>query len=156
MRISKQTKKTTLAQQGRYLLICLLSMMLLFLAGSMIILNRTQRQVYERLEEISKLYTDELDHRFFRISRNLFSTVMDSSNPDSDFWKYMDLMEKDQYEEYVITQLRKKYVSAAWDFGTNYNVFLYTQKDESLYQLSISSDGLYACLLYTSDAADEL
>ena len=47
MRISKQRKKTTLAQQGRYLLICLLSMMLLFLAGSMIILNRTQRQVYE-------------------------------------------------------------------------------------------------------------
>ena len=43
MRISKQRKKTTLAQQGRYLLICLLSMMLLFLAGSMIILNRTQR-----------------------------------------------------------------------------------------------------------------
>ena len=99
MRISKQTKKTTLAQQGRYLLICLLSMLLLFLAGSVLILNRTQQQVYEQLEEISKLYTDELDHRFFRISRNLFSTVMDSSNPDSAFWKYMDLMEKDQYEE---------------------------------------------------------
>lgn len=47
MRISKQTKKTTLAQQGRYLLICLLSMLLLFLAGSVLILNRTQRQVYE-------------------------------------------------------------------------------------------------------------
>lgn len=44
MRISKQTKKTTLAQQGRYLLICLLSMLLLFLAGSVLILNRTQRQ----------------------------------------------------------------------------------------------------------------
>ena len=42
MRISKQTKKTTLAQQGRYLLICLLSMLLLFLAGSVLILNRTQ------------------------------------------------------------------------------------------------------------------
>lgn len=65
MRISKQRKKTTLAQQGRYLLICLLSMMLLFLAGSMIILNRTQRQVYEQVEEVSKLYTDELDNRFF-------------------------------------------------------------------------------------------
>ena len=65
MRISKQTKKTTLAQQGRYLLICLLSMLLLFLAGSVLILNRTQRQVYEQLEEISKLYTDELDNRFF-------------------------------------------------------------------------------------------
>ena len=73
MHISKQTKKTTLAQQGRYLLICLLSMLLLFLAGSVLILNRTQRQVYEQLEEISKLYTDELDNRFFRISRNLFS-----------------------------------------------------------------------------------
>ena len=63
MRISKQTKKTTLAQQGRYLLICLLSMLLLFLAGSVLILNRTQRQVYEQLEEISKLYTDELEDR---------------------------------------------------------------------------------------------
>lgn len=46
MRISKQTKKTTLAQQGRYLLICLLSMLLLFLAGSVLILNRTQRGRY--------------------------------------------------------------------------------------------------------------
>ena len=152
MRISKQTKKTTLAQQGRYLLICLLSMLLLFLAGSVLILNRTQQQVYEQLEEISKLYTDELDNRFFRISRNLFSTVMDSSNPDSAFWKYMDLMEKDQYEEYVITQLRRNYVSAAWNFGTDYNVFLYTQKDESLYQLSISSDGLYAVDPYLQEA----
>ena len=152
MRISKQTKKTTLAQQGRYLLICLLSMLLLFLAGSVLILNRTQRQVYEQLEEISKLYTDELDNRFFRISRNLFSTVMDSSNPDSAFWKYMDLMEKDQYEEYVITQLRRNYASAAWDFGTDYNVFLYTQKDDSLYQLSISSDGLYAVDPYLQEA----
>ena len=86
MRISKQTKKTTLAQQGRYLLICLLSMLLLFLAGSVLILNRTQRQVYEQLEEISKLYTDELDNRFFRISRNLLSTVMDRTNPDSALW----------------------------------------------------------------------
>ena len=137
MRISKQTKKTTLAQQGRYLLICLLSMLLLFLAGSVLILNRTQRQVYEQLEEISKLYTDELDNRFFRISRNLFSTVMDGSN---------------QYEEYVITQLRRNYVSAAWDFGTDYNVFLYTQKDDSLYQLSISSDGLYAVDPYLQEA----
>ena len=50
MHISKQTKKTTLAQQGRYLLICLLSMLLLFLAGSVLILNRTQQQVYEQLE----------------------------------------------------------------------------------------------------------
>ena len=145
-------KDQELAQQGRYLLICLLSMLLLFLAGSVLILNRTQRQVYEQLEEISKLYTDELDNRFFRISRNLFSTVMDGSNPDSAFWKYMDLMEKDQYEEYVITQLRRNYVSAAWDFGTDYNVFLYTQKDDSLYQLSISSDGLYAVDPYLQEA----
>ena len=64
----------------------------------------------------------------------------------------MDLMEKDQYEEYVITQLRKKYVSAAWDFGTDYNVFLYTKKDESLYQLSISSDGFYAIDPYLQEA----
>ena len=77
---------------------------------------------------------------------------MDSSNPDSAFWKYMDLMEKDQYEEYVITQLRRNYVSAAWDFGTDYNVFLYTQKDDSLYQLSISSDGLYAVDPYLQEA----
>ena len=122
MRISKQTKKTTLAQQGRYLLICLLSMLLLFLARSVLILNRTQRQVYEQLEEISKLYTDELDNRFFRISRNLFSTVMDSSNPDSAFWKYMDLMDKDQYEEYVITQLRILLIFPCWIFTCKFSI----------------------------------
>ncbi len=46
----------------------------------------------------------------------------------------------------------RKYVSAAWDFGTNYNVFLYTKKDESLYQLSISSDGFYAIDPYLQEA----
>ena len=108
-------------------------MLLLFLAGSVLILNRTQRQVYEQLEEISKLYTDELDNRFFRISRNLFSTVMDSSNPDSAFWKYMDLMEKDQYEEYVITQLRRNYVSAAWDFGNGLQCFFSIRRRMTAY-----------------------
>ena len=34
MRISKHAKKTTLAQQGAYLFDCLLSMLLLFSAGS--------------------------------------------------------------------------------------------------------------------------
>ena len=34
MHISKQTKKTTLAQQGRYLLICLLSMHCFFWLGA--------------------------------------------------------------------------------------------------------------------------
>ena len=137
MHISKQTKKTTLAQQGRYLLICLLSMLLLFLAGSVLILNRTQRQVYEQLEEISKLYTDELDNRFFRISRNLSSTVMDSSNPDSAFWKYMDLMEKDQYEELCHHTAAKELCICSVGFRNGLQCFLYTQKDESLYQLSI-------------------
>ena len=115
-------------------------------------MNRTQEQVYEQMRELSKLYTDELDNRFLRISRNLFSTVMDSSNPDSSFWKYMNLMEKDQYEEYVIGQLRNRYVSAAWDFGTDYNIFLYTEKDNNLYQLSISSDGSYQIDSYLQEA----
>lgn len=53
---------------------------------------------------------------------------MDGSNPDSAFWKYMDLMEKDQYEEYVITQLRRNYVSAAWVLERIINVFLYTRR----------------------------
>ena len=123
MHISKGAKKTTLAQQSRYLLFILLGMLLLFLGGSIMILDRTQKQVYEQLEELSTLYTDELDNRFLRISRNLFTTIMDSSNPDSAFWKYMDLMETDQYTEYVITQLRNNYVSAAWNFGTDYNIF---------------------------------
>lgn len=150
--MTKDSRKTTLAQQSRYLLCMLLVMFLLFLGGGGFLLNRTQEQVYEQMRELSKLYTDELDNRFLRISRNLFSTVMDSSNPDSSFWKYMNLMEKDQYEEYVIGQLRNRYVSAAWDFGTDYNIFLYTEKDNNLYQLSISSDGSYQIDSYLQEA----
>ena len=149
---TKKRRKTTIAQQSRYLLCMLLAILLFFLGGGILILNRTQQQVYEQLGELSTLYTDELDNRFLRISRDLFSTVMDSSNPDSAFWKYMDLMETDQYTEYVITQLRNDYVSAAWDFGTDYNIFLYTKADENLYQLSIPSTGLYTINPYLKES----
>ena len=52
MHISKGAKKTTLAQQSRYLLFILLGMLLLFLGGSIMILDRTQKQVYEQLEGV--------------------------------------------------------------------------------------------------------
>lgn len=148
----KEKRKTTLAQQSRYLLCMLLIILLFFLGGGILILNRTQKQVYEQLQEVSELYTNELDNRFLRISRNLFSTVMDSSNPDSLFWNYMKLIEKDQYEEYVIGKLRDRYVSSAWDFGTDYNIFLYLQEDDNLYQLSISSEGSYQIDPYLQEA----
>lgn len=152
MRVLKRARKTTLAQQSRYLMCMLLVILLFFLGGGILILNRTQKQVYEQMEELSELYTEELDNRFLRISRNLFSTIMDSGNPDSSFWNYMNLMEQDQYEEYVIGQLRNHYVSAAWDFGTDYNIFLYIQKDDNLYQLSISSEGSYQISPYLQEA----
>ena len=47
------------------------------------------------------------------------------------------------YTEYAIGKLREEYFSSAWEYGTEYRIFLYTHDTDKLYQLSLSSDGNY-------------
>ena len=92
---------------------------------------------------MAQLYAQELDNRFLRISRNLFSTIMDTNETNSTFWGNVNLMKNGDYSEYAIGKLREEYFSSAWEYGTEYRIFLYTHDTDKLYQLSLSSDGNY-------------
>lgn len=91
MRIPEHRR--TLAQQVKKLLVLLLVMIIGYMTGSILILQNIREQTIQEMGQMSELYTNELDDRFLRISRSLFSTIVKKNQPDSVFWKYVGQME---------------------------------------------------------------
>ena len=139
----KRRKKKSLAQQSKQILILMTVILVIILGGCTYVLNKTSGQIYEQMSQMAQLYAQELDNRFLRISRNLFSTIMDTNETNSTFWGNVNLMKNGDYSEYAIGKLREEYFSSAWEYGTEYRIFLYTHDTDKLYQLSLSSDGNY-------------
>ena len=139
----KRGKKKSLVQQSKYVLGILMMMMLVIMSGCIYVLKETSRQIYEQMDQMSDLYTEELDNRFLRISRKLFSTIMDTNEKNSMFWKNVEYLQDGVYSEYAIGKLREQYLSSAWEYGTDYRILLYDKKNDDMYQLSISSEGNY-------------
>ena len=139
----KRRKKKSLAQQSKQILILMTVILVIILGGCTYVLNKTSGQIYEQMSQMAQLYAQELDNRFLRISRNLFSTIMDTNETNSTFWGNVNLMKNGDYTEYAIGKLREEYFSSAWEYGTEYRIFLYTHDTDKLYQLSMSSDGNY-------------
>ena len=139
----KRRKKKSLAQQSKQILILMTVILVIILGGCTYVLNKTSGQIYEQMSQMAQLYAQELDNRFLRISRNLFSAIMDTNETNSTFWGNVNLMKNGDYSEYAIGKLREEYFSSAWEYGTEYRIFLYTNDTDKLYQLSLSSDGNY-------------
>lgn len=149
---SRQKRQKTLAQQARLLLCVLLTMLAVYTAGCVLILERVRSQAMREVDEMARLYTNELDHRFLRISRSLFQTMMQKSQPDSQFWKYLNMIdEKDQPDSYAVTKLRELTLSGIWEYGVDYQLFIYLAESDQYYQLSIAADGSYT----TSEALQQ-
>ena len=74
----KRRKKKSLAQQSKQILILMTVILVIILGGCTYVLNKTSGQIYEQMSQMAQLYAQELDNRFLRISRNLFSTIMDT------------------------------------------------------------------------------
>lgn len=139
----RKGKKKSLIQQSKYVLGILTVMLVVIVSGCIYVLGKTSQQIYEQMDQMSDLYTEELDSRFLRISRNLFSTIMDTNEKNSTFWKNVEYLQDGMHEEYAIGQLREQYLSSAWEYGTDYRILLYNKKLDSMYQLSLSSEGSY-------------
>ena len=75
----KRRKKKSLAQQSKQILILMTVILVIILGGCTYVLNKTSGQIYEQMSQMAQLYAQELDNRFLRISRNLFSTIMDTN-----------------------------------------------------------------------------
>ena len=82
----KRRKKKSLAQQSKQILILMTVILVIILGGCTYVLNKTSGQIYEQMSQMAQLYAQELDNRFLRISRNLFSTIMDTNETNSTFW----------------------------------------------------------------------
>lgn len=119
----KKTKKKSLAQQSKQILILMTVILVIILGGCTYVLNKTSGQIYEQMSQMAQLYAQELDNRFLRISRNLFSTIMDTNETNSTFWGNVNLMKNGDYSEYAIGKLREEYFSSAWEYGTEYRIF---------------------------------
>ena len=96
----KRRKKKSLAQQSKQILILMTVILVIILGGCTYVLNKTSGQIYEQMSQMAQLYAQELDNRFLRISRNLFSTIMDTNETNSTFWGNVNLMKNGDYSEY--------------------------------------------------------
>ena len=81
-------KQRTMTQQMKLLLVVLLLILAVYITGSLLVLGQIRRRALRDMDEMSTLYTNELDNRFLRISRKLFSTIMEKRQPGSVFWNY--------------------------------------------------------------------
>ena len=119
----KRRKKKSLAQQSKQILILMTVILVIILGGCTYVLNKTSGQIYEQMSQMAQLYAQELDNRFLRISRNLFSTIMDTNETNSTFWGNVNLMKNGDYSEYAIGKLREEYFSSAWNMERNTGFF---------------------------------
>ena len=140
---SEQRKQRTLAQQTKYLLGGLLLILFLYFLGSIYMLGKVRNQALQEMNQLSKLYTNELDSRFLRIGRRIYSTVMDKNKSDSTFWKYVDMMSDESYKAYAMGKLREEFLSSLWEYGSDYHMFLYLREKNGFYPLSITDEGNY-------------
>lgn len=144
MGILRRRGKQTVAHQVKWLMAVWLLVMVIYAAGSLTVLGRIRTQLLRETDQMSQLYTNELDQRFLRISRNLFFTMQGKNRPDSEFWKYTNLLlEEGELPVYPINRLREILFPAVWDYGTEYQLFIYLETKNQFYTISLNSEGSY-------------
>lgn len=133
-----------MASQMKIILLVLLLILSAYIAGSVIIQGRIRQQALQDMDEMSELYTNELDSRFLRISRKLFSTIMERRQTESVFWNYVNIiLEDDENIDYPLSRLRELYLSGIWEYGQEYQMFLYLSEKDEYWHLSLTPEGAY-------------
>lgn len=143
MRIPRHRIQRTMAQQVKRVLVVLVLVLIVYIVGSLLLLNRERALAIQELNQMSELYTSELDNRFQRVSRRLFSLMMEKNQPTSVFWNYVNLMDEEYDLDYPLVKLRENFLSSAWEYGQEYCFFLYLEDKERYFRLSIDSEGSY-------------
>ncbi len=156
MKIPEHRKQRSMAQQVKKLLLGLLLILAVYMAGTVLVLGKLREQTLKDMDEMSTLYTNELDNRFLRISRKLFSTIMERRQDDSVFWNYVNLMLEDEGNiEYPVSRLRDLYLSSIWEYGQEYQLFLYLTEQDQYWHLTLTSDGGHTVSREIQDAMKE-
>lgn len=144
MFFSRDRNRKNMAQQMKGILLILMIVLITYVTVCTMLLERISNQAIKEMSEMSGLYTDELDNRFFRISRCLFSYMMDKSQLNSAFWKNVELIKNSGYSaesDYAVSELRTVALSYAWEYGTEYQFFLYLKDEDRFIKLSLAEEG---------------
>ena len=126
------------------ILIILMVVLAVYAGVSAMLLERTRKQAIQEMDEMSKLYTDELDNRFLRISRSLFSNIMEKNQGYSVLGDYIETMEHSGDPVKInnaVSNLRRICLSYAWEYGTEYHFFLYLKKNDMFTMLTMTGVG---------------
>ena len=143
MQIPRHRIQRTMAQQVKRVLAVLVLVLMVYIMGSILLLGRERTLAIQELDQMSELYTSELDNRFQRVSRRLFSLMMEKNQPTSVFWNYVNMMDEEYDLDYPLVKLRENFLSSAWEYGQEYCFFLYLEDKERYFRLSIDSEGSY-------------
>ncbi|MCA5963372.1 histidine kinase [Blautia sp. RD014234] len=133
-----------MAQQMKAILIILMVVLAVYAGVSAMLLERTRKQAIQEMDEMSKLYTDELDNRFLRIGRSLFSNIMEKNQGYSVLGDYIETMEHSGDPVKInnaVSNLRRICLSYAWEYGTEYHFFLYLKKNDMFTMLTMTGVG---------------
>lgn len=145
MRRNLHKQHRNIAQKMKVILLILFFTLIVYTLCSVAILHKVAQQTLQEIEQMSGLYTDELDDRFMRVSRELFSTIMKKNQADSYFWNYVNLIkENSPNTPYAVKRLRENTLSYTWEYGEAYNFFIYLENTDQFYLLSLSEDGSYS------------
>ena len=137
-------RRKNIAQNMKIILGILSLTLLIYALCSAVILHKAEEQTMREIEQISGLYTEELDNRFLRISRRLFSTVRETDPENSAFWNYAEkIRENSPDSSYAVRRLRENILPYMWEYGGEYDFFIYFEDTEQFYSLSLSDSGDY-------------
>ena len=143
-KVPKYRKQKNMAQQMKAILIILMVVLAVYVGVSAMLLERTRKQAIQEMDEMSKLYTDELDNRFLRISRSLFSNITEKNQGYSVLGDYIETMEHSGDPVKInnaVSNLRRICLSYAWEYGTEYHFFLYLKKNDMFTMLTMTGVG---------------
>lgn len=137
-------KPHNIAQKVKRILKILFLVLVVYAGCSMALLHRAALQTIREIEQISSLYTSELDNRLLRISRRIFSVIMEKNKPDSFFWHYAEMISNREPDaDFAVRKIRENTLSYMWEYGTEYSFFIYFENSEQYFPLSLSNNGDY-------------
>ena len=83
----KDGQQKNIAQQMKGIVKIIIPVLILYIFLGGIILENIRKQAIRNMNEMSELYMDELDNRFFRISRRILINIMEDNSEESVFRK---------------------------------------------------------------------
>lgn len=140
MRLKGKKLNKGVSYKIRLLMCLVVPLMILYAFVSSMIVGNLKSQTENYFNDMTDLYMKELDQKFFRISRRILMILMNNTMSQNDFNYMVDIIEKSDNEvETVnsITALQREFTQYIWEYGEEFNFFLYLEEQGEYINLSI-------------------